>query len=190
MDDSTPSNADDRPPRCDGGDTSTRLIVDSIPWLRSLANRRRGVARLGLEEADDLVQEVCLEALAARQRSRPARGRAGAAWLRTIALRRLTDRVRYWNAQRREISRRVDLDGGVELTSDRDPVDLLQDAELRRRIDDAIDALPEVQREVLVAQWRRGLSTAEIATELGRSENAVRILRSRALAQVRARVGD
>ncbi len=175
-----------RPRFRDGGSsTCTSLLLDSLPWLESLAKRQGGVARLGCEEQADLVQDVCLEALAARRRSRPRRGKPGFLWLKTIALRIFADRVRYWSAQSRESARRIELDRAEQLHGGNEPPELLLQVELREAIERAIERLPSGQREVLAAQWYAGRSTAELARDLDRSENAIRVLRSRALAQLR-----
>jgi RNA polymerase sigma factor (sigma-70 family) len=52
------------------------------------------------------------------------------------------------------------------------------------RVEGAFDRLPEQYRQVIVMAKIMGLSRAEIAVELGRTELAVRTLLSRALAQL------
>ena len=55
-------------------------------------------------------------------------------------------------------------------------------------IADVLESLPEDYRKVIVMQNLRGISNAEIAVKLGRSEPAVRMLWLRALKEMRTRV--
>ena len=59
-------------------------------------------------------------------------------------------------------------------------------ATLRKPWRGQAEKLKPAQRDVLSAQWRDGLRTHEIARAHGKSENAVRLLRSRGLAALRA----
>ena len=55
-------------------------------------------------------------------------------------------------------------------------------------IADVLESLPEDYRKVIVMRNLRGISNAEIAVKLGRSEPAVRMLWLRALKEMRTRV--
>ena len=57
-------------------------------------------------------------------------------------------------------------------------------------IADALESLPEDYREVIVLRNLRGLSHAEVAVQLDRTESAVRMLWLRALKQLRQQVLD
>lgn len=57
--------------------------------------------------------------------------------------------------------------------------------ELRRLVERAIDALPETYRAVVVLREIEGLSTAEVAADLGLSESAVKVRLFRARERLR-----
>jgi RNA polymerase sigma-70 factor, ECF subfamily len=64
----------------------------------------------------------------------------------------------------------------------------LEAAELQRRLRDAVDALPERRRLVVILRWQHQLSNPEIAQVLGISVKGVEIQFSRALADLRRRL--
>ena len=61
--------------------------------------------------------------------------------------------------------------------------------EVRGALRELIETLPEVERRVIVLLYQEKRTTAEIATELGRSEGAVRALHQRAVRRLRERFG-
>lgn len=168
------------------------MLSGVLPDLRRWILRRRGVARLGNESTEDVVQSVCREALAGRSKFEHEGDVEFRAWVRTLAERKLVDRARHWNAERRAAARRIALPGTGHddeiVDRGRTPNEVAADREVARVIDDAIADLAPDQRTVLVLQRREGLTTLEIARRIGRSENAVRILRCRALAALGTRL--
>ncbi|NPA06805.1 MAG: RNA polymerase sigma factor [Chloroflexi bacterium] len=60
----------------------------------------------------------------------------------------------------------------------------------RRRLEEALKQLPEQYRTVLVLRFFEGMSPADIARVMGRSENAIRVLQHRALKALRARLHE
>lgn len=60
--------------------------------------------------------------------------------------------------------------------------------ERRDILDRAIDVLSELERQILICKYREGYSVREIATELNRSENAVKLHLSRARRKLREEV--
>lgn len=65
------------------------------------------------------------------------------------------------------------------------PEDKLLERERGRRIDQAVDALPEAQREVFELHDRQGWKTAEIAVAMDRTPNWVRVVLHRARMAIR-----
>ncbi|MBI5364594.1 MAG: sigma-70 family RNA polymerase sigma factor [Planctomycetes bacterium] len=174
----------DRPERRTLGGLLSGLLPDLRRWILA----RRGTAKLGAESTSDLVQSVCREALSARPGFEDQGDVQFRAWVRTLAERKLADRAKHWSAEKREASRRVELDpeshGGRAGEPTESVLDELGRRELTERLSLAIRGLPPDQRAVLELQVREDLSTAAIAARLGKTEGAVRTLRSRALAAV------
>jgi RNA polymerase sigma-70 factor (ECF subfamily) len=169
------------------------LLSSALPELRRWLLRRRGVARLGGESTDDLVQSVCREALDGRDGFVDQGDARFRAWVRTLAERKLADRARHWSTARRESTRRAE-DAGLEALESapdqaRSPDAAAAERELAERLLQSIAGLPNDQRAVLDLQVRENLTTRAIAARVGKSEGAVRILRCRALAVIGRELG-
>jgi RNA polymerase sigma factor (sigma-70 family) len=135
------------------------------------------------EAAADLTAETFAAALVARSRYRPQEAGA-AAWLFTIAHRKLTDYHRRGRAEHRMRARL-----GME------PVPLgAEDAELIRWLGEEVatqmvDGLPEDQRDAIRAHVLEDEGYAEIASRRQVSEATVRKRVSRGLRVLRDRAG-
>ncbi|HST14430.1 MAG TPA: sigma-70 family RNA polymerase sigma factor [Gaiellaceae bacterium] len=132
-------------------------------------------------EAEDVTQAVFADAAQRLGDFEPGASPV-LAWLYTVAQRRLADRARrlaQQHASLREIERTrlaaAEEDYGQELA-----------AALR----DALKGLPDTQRTVVVMKLLRGLSFAEIATEVGTSEGACKMRFARGLEALRDRLAD
>lgn len=66
----------------------------------------------------------------------------------------------------------------------------LEDIERRARLFRAVDKLPEDQRRVILLRFADEKSVRDIASELGRTEGAVKQLQFRGLENLRARLSD
>jgi RNA polymerase sigma-70 factor (ECF subfamily) len=131
-----------------------------------------------IEDAEDLTATTFSKALANFERYQTRRG-TFAAWLFGIAHNCLRDHRRSLrNAERL----------GPEFP-DRQPLPEMQllSAERTAAIQDAIQRLPPDQREALALRFFGGLRTGDVATVLGKSEGAIKMLMHRALATLRER---
>ena len=114
-------------------------------------------------EADDVLQESFLQIWREAHHYSPKAGKP-LGWVITIARRRAIDRVRRRDSYRRAKQRFEDESkpqapaGGPGAT----PVDVVQ-SDLRRFLDQQMQALPRVQREAVELAYFRGLSQREIA---------------------------
>lgn len=134
--------------------------------------RRRGATR---EDAEDLTQEVFEAAIAALGQARLDAEGAPLAWLYTVARHRLIDRLR----TRWEPSALLDPEG-PPVAGDRSYGPAIVQALL-----EGLQGLSEAQRQVVVLKVFEGRPFAEIAAEVGASEEACRMRLSRALAALR-----
>ena len=144
-------------------------LVGEGNWLRRLA-----VALVGKDRAEDLAQDVMVQALGQQP---PGEPRALRAWLRTVA-RRMASRGRSQEKSRNFAEGAGARPEGIE--------DLTQQRlELHGRLNKAILDLPAPYRTALALRYLEDLPTAEIAQRLSLSEVATRQRISRGLAQLR-----
>jgi RNA polymerase sigma factor (sigma-70 family) len=130
------------------------------------------------EEAEDLAQVVFTEAAARLHEFRPGAAPV-LAWLYTVAQRRLVDRARRVRAGSETVA---------ELLEARrlQPVEPLgYGANVAEALREAIGALPEGQRRVVVMKLLEGRPFAEMAQRLGASEAACKMRFARGLESVR-----
>lgn len=172
------------------------LLERCLPDLRAYVRLRAGPLVLQREAHSDIVQSTCREVLEHLERFQFASEGAFRQWLFTTALRKLTHRRDYHQAEKRDVGRELSIDAqpagadGV-LASYRRFASPSQAAILREeieRIEGAFASLSEEHREVITLARVVGLSRAEIAQQMGRSEGAVKMLLSRALAELAERL--
>jgi RNA polymerase sigma-70 factor (ECF subfamily) len=175
------------------------LLEQHLPGLRGFVRLRAGRLVRAREEDTDLVQSVCREILEHKERFRFPGSNGFKRWLYLTALRKIQNRREYWLAQKRDAGRDVDLLGADTSRSADDllecygsvcsPSRELMAREAIERIESAIDGLPDDYREALTLSRIVGLTRAEIAEEMGKSEASVRMLLSRAQAKLAESLG-
>ena len=130
--------------------------------------------------AEDLTGEVFLRVVKHVHRfkldaSRPAS--SVSAWLYRIAANLVADHHR--SRRRRP---QVDLDEDVSMSlQSPDPCEEVEHQEALRRISGALEHLTEEQRLVVISKFGEGLSNAQTAAWLGKTEGAIEGLQHRAL---------
>lgn len=140
--------------------------------------------------AADLTQDVFISAF--RGIARLEHPERFGAWLIQIAHNRVLNDRRSRSRQDGHIEWRADGDALVEELPSPVP-DPARQVELRlagERVAAATEALTEIQQQVLALRFVAGLSLAETAELLGRTEDAVKKLQRRALAALRSRLTD
>jgi RNA polymerase sigma-70 factor (ECF subfamily) len=168
------------------------LLRRYLPELRAFVRLRAGGALRAHESSSDIVQSVCREILEHSERFRHPGESAFKRWLFTTALRKISDRWEHWTAAKRdaggEPAAAEDASGQRELAicyaSVFSPSAEAMLREEIERLEAAFERLGEEQREVITLAHLVGLSRAEIAEQMGRSEGAVRVLLHRALARL------
>ena len=140
-------------------------------------------------EVDDIVQETLLRAFRDIEHFSYQAPGSFLRWLSAIADHAIVDRVRYQGRQRRaaeEIPFRSESNpAGPEPADTKTPSRLLAQREAVERLLARLSALPEDYRKVILMAKIEGLSTAEIAAQMGKSREAVALLVYRAVKRFR-----
>ena len=169
------------------------LVAAHLPALERFIRRRTGDRLLGKESLADLVQSAAREALVHLGTHEFRGAPAFQAWLYRIALTKIIQKHRYHHAARRDVRREAEADSEVSLS------DVCvhfgspsQDAianEMERRFTAAFAKLSPDHQEIFFLARVLELSYAEIAAQLGKSEDACRNQLVRAVAKLGTYLG-
>ena len=167
-----------------GGDRDARdaIFARYLPRLQRWARGR--LPRWARDTADthDLVQETLLQTFKNIGRFEPRGELALQAYLRQALANRVRDELRRFARQ----PGRDPLDEGQPAHS-ASPLDLALGSEAAERYERALAALPEADRDILIARTEMGYSYQELADALGRpSADAARKACERALLRLAA----
>jgi RNA polymerase sigma-70 factor, ECF subfamily len=160
-----------------------QLLEKCRAYLKLLATSQVDTWLRKQVDASDLVQQTLLNAVARQNQFRGQSEGELLAWLRAILSNNLIDAYRHHGRAKRDVVRNVSLDEEISqsflrvdalvTSSASSPSQKAATNELLLRLPDALDALPDAQREAIVLHHLRGLKLAETAQVLGRSESAV-----------------
>jgi RNA polymerase sigma-70 factor (ECF subfamily) len=145
------------------GDDAAAALLEEL-YREPLLRFARGY--LGAQDAEDAVQDILCTVLAAETVPDDFR-----VWIYTVTRRRCLNLLR-GRGRRRDaapLPERIDLPGTL-----RGQLTRLTEAERGRRVQEALAALPEAQREVLRLRYTEQLSRAEIARVLDVPEARVK----------------
>jgi RNA polymerase sigma-70 factor (ECF subfamily) len=130
--------------------------------------------------AEDIVQETFLAAI---ESSKKFQGRSSLyTWLCSIAYHKVADHYRRQARERKHMVSGVDVDAvDVSDSSDRQsqPESLIESAETRQVVNQALAKLPWDYRQVLVLKYVEEMSVQEISQIMGRSPKSVEGLLTR-----------
>ncbi|MCC7012235.1 MAG: sigma-70 family RNA polymerase sigma factor [Planctomycetes bacterium] len=173
-----------------------RLLERYLPELRAFVRLRAGAVVRARESNSDIVQSTCREVLQHMERFQFPSEAAFKQWLYTTALRKIINRKDYYLAQKRDALREVPLAPSSTSDDEQRLMDCYRSfsspsrhamvKEELERVERAFEQLPEEYREVITLAHVVGLSRAEIAEHMGKSEGNVRVLLHRALAKMSA----
>jgi RNA polymerase sigma-70 factor (ECF subfamily) len=165
-------------------------------YLRVLARLQLDPRLQGKLDPSDLVQETLLRAHERREQFRGQTDAEMGAWLRRILANTLTDAVRRFAGEGRDVGRERSLEAALEQSSARlealleadpqaGPAQQAMHQEQLLRLAGALGQLPEDQRTAVELQHLQGYSVETIAREMGRSKAAVGGLLRRGLKRLR-----
>ena len=165
-----------------------QLLVRHLPGLEAFVRLRMGPGLRSVSSAPDLVQSVCREVLEDLS-GFEFRGEAPFRhWLYVRAENKLREKHRFHHAGKRSKEHEVSLpDASTFLPAYRTLCTPSKDLEVRetmQRVEAAFDQLPEDYREAITLHKLCGLSHAEIAERMNRSEGAVRNLVYRGISRL------
>ena len=171
-----------------------QLLVRHLPGLEAFVRLRMGAAMRALATPPDLVQSVCREVLQDLS-GFEFRGEAPFRhWLYACAENKLREKHRFHHREKRNVAAQVSLpDASTFLPAYRTLCTPSRDMEAReaiQRVEAAFDQLPEDYREAVTLHKLCGLSHAEIAERMQRSEGAVRNLVYRGISRLALLVDD
>jgi RNA polymerase sigma-70 factor, ECF subfamily len=185
-----------------GGDTLAlgKLLELYRSYLRLVARTLVGAALRVKVEPSDLVQETFLKA---HREFLGFDGRSELelmAWLRRILVRTLADQVKYHHRRGRDHRREESLQALLDRSSLEAQHALATHAsspsagaakrEQAVLLADAVDRLPPDYREVFILRTLEHVAIEEIATRMGRSAGAVRMLWARAVERLHKMLKD
>ena len=169
-------------------------------YLRLLARLQLDSRLRGKLDPSDLVQQTLLQAHEMREQFRGTTEAEYAAWLRQILVRTMSNAARDLGRLKRDVGRERSLEAAIEESSVRleawlaseqsSPSAVAERNEQLLRLAEALEQLPEAQREAVELHHLRGLSLAELAGQLGRSEGAVAGLLHRGIKNLRKLLHD
>jgi len=132
-------------------------------------------------ESRDILQAVLCKSLGRLDKvNEPA---AVMAWLARIAENEIRDQADYYKRQQRDAARRAPIEDAAGIPAPiRHALSLAIVSRQTEALEAALEELGETQREIIVLRKLEELTFPEIATRLGKSEDACRMAFSRAMA--------
>ena len=181
-------------------DLLQRAIAGEMEAIGPLLDRFRPLLRVRAQESlpapilarideSDVVQQTCLLVLRQFEQLRGRSVGEFVAWLLQVHQHNLLNMLEYHRgAAKRDIRREQRGDGNAaanipgQITS---PSQKAVRGERRRQLEEAIDSLPDGQRDAVRMRFLEEASLAEIAIRMNRSEEAIAGLLKRGMAQLK-----
>ncbi|MBI4583296.1 MAG: sigma-70 family RNA polymerase sigma factor [Planctomycetes bacterium] len=172
--------------KAQGGDRAAfdQLMKTFGPRLESLVRLRLGSELRARVEVDDILQETLVQAFRSINSLRKPNESAFFQWLAGIANHVI------WNEARHQERRPAVPYEDKAAANDPTPSRILRRSERFDRLQEALNSLSPEHREVILLARIEGLSLAETAERMKRTQGAVAQLLWRALKCLRERFGD
>ncbi len=192
-----PSAPDDNPPI----DVSDPAIVGRYePYLRMLARTQVRKAYQAKVGASDMVQQAMLQAVQGLDGFRGSTEAEFRGWLRQILARHLCHLDRDMHREKRDIRREQSMEQKLAQSSMRlegllagegpTPSQNVALGENVLKMAEAVERLPETQREAIRLHYLEGMKLSEVAEALDKSTGAVAGLLHRAMKALRQQLGE
>lgn len=172
------------------------LLEGCRKYLLLLANRELDSDLRPRTAASDLVQDTFVEVQRGFQSFRGTSEEELFAWLKSILAYRLANNLRSHRfAAKRTVDREQSLEASPALAIDElrersSPEELAAARDEERRLRAALDALADLDREIIVMRTWEQKSFVEIGRELGKSADASRRLWGRAVKRLERALGE
>ena len=168
------------------------LVVRNLPDLRAFVRLRAGPQVLVREGESDIVQSVCRDLLENAERFRFGGEEGFRRWLFSAAMRKILKKHRFHTAQKRDVREEAAaaqelLEAYSRIATPSRELGAIEEVD---RIERAFAALPDDWREAVLLSRVVGLSRAEVAKQMGRTEDSVKNLLHRALARLTTLLGS
>jgi RNA polymerase sigma-70 factor (ECF subfamily) len=142
-------------------------------------------------ESRDILQAALLKSLDGLQTFKGEETRAFMAWLARIAENEIRDRADFHHRHRRDAARDVPVDDDVPVAAlTRSALSRVILDEETKRLEDALEALDPLYREVILLRKFEELPFAEIGRRLSKSEDACRMLLARAMTALTLKMSE
>ena len=162
----------------------SEIFTEFRDRLRASIRSRLGAAARQMLDPEDVLQDAFVRAFHSLDRFEWRGEESLRRWLESIATHVALDAVR--NQQRRRVLQ-IDRDVPLDATS---PSHGMRRQERFDRLRTSLETLSEDHRTVLMLSRIEGLSTAEVAARMERSESAVKNLLLRAARRLKRSFGD
>ena len=167
------------------------LLDRCTPKLLALIRLRMGPQLRRSLESRDVLQNTLIKAFKGIRRFEGEGRDSLMAWLARIAQNEIRDQVDRQQAQRRDARCEVPFDDIGEMAGPiRSATSRVALGERARTLEQALEALEEDHREVIVLRKLEELTFPEIAEQMGRTPDACRMLYARAMAALTMKVGE
>ena len=172
-----------------------KLLAVCHPQLRAHTEARIDAAVRARFDPDDILQEVYFDVARQIERFEDRGSGSFLSWLRAILDHKLVDAQRAAHCQVRDVDREAAVGGCASdsywnllddiYAESGTPSRIVRRQEALAALLSCVSGLTVTQREVVRLRYLEGLAVGEVATRLGRSEDAVVALSQRALAALR-----
>ena len=180
--------------RASGGDAAAlnQLLARHVPEVEAFIRYRMPPALATRESVSDLTQSLVGDLIPELPKTEFANEAAFHGWLRACALNKIRERLRFWRAERRDGVERAMHDIGPDPLPGRatSPSEALRRSESEERLHEALEKLPEDQRDLVVMVKLCGVSYEEAAEAMDRSPSACRKVVSRAMVKLSSLLPD